>query len=591
MNDLRLATAGRMVALLIALFSVIDPAITSERPSRADVTVLASSTADTALARQVVKQLANDFTVLRAPFPGSAATVIVGTTVPHGADKIDGTTFGVLPDTAASQVFLRQVRAPLRTNVDARVSVVPVLEARGAQGKQIELTLLADGNIIDRVTRTAQSDTEHMQVPLTFVPTTPGAVTLRVQVQLSGAAARVNSDVMIEVREQKWAVLFFDARPSWMSTFVRRAVERDPRFAVTSRVVTSSSISTDAGKPPATLYDPALMELYDAIVVGAPESVSERDVAGLERFLRQRGGSVVLLFDGNRRGAYERLAPIGVFTNTSNSQGTVIAGATTDSVALRATEWMWPVQLPPDAGVLAMSDANASAATTRRPLVWTTSAGAGQVTVSGALDSWKFRDVAQSGFEKFWQQTIAGAAQASADAIEIRSPSTPVLPGARVAVQLTSRVAALAGGARSTAIRSTAALRLETAAGTSMVRVWPTAVPGEFAGTFNAPAESGIYRLSASADGAAATVPFVVSAEAERGNAFEPDILAGWVAGHGGTVIPASRLNELPALIQGAVTPVNRRAVWHPMRSAWWLVPFALLLAMEWWMRRRRGKA
>jgi MYXO-CTERM domain-containing protein len=29
----------------------------------------------------------------------------------------------------------------------------------------------------------------------------------------------------------------------------------------------------------------------------------------------------------------------------------------------------------------------------------------------------------------------------------------------------------------------------------------------------------------------------------------------------------------------------------HPMRSPWWIVPLALLLAFEWWSRRRSGLA
>ena len=38
-------------------------------------------------------------------------------------------------------------------------------------------------------------------------------------------------------------------------------------------------------------------------------------------------------------------------------------------------------------------------------------------------------------------------------------------------------------------------------------------------------------------------------------------------------------------------TPVTQIARVFPMRSAWWLPPFALALAGEWWLRRRRGLA
>ena len=80
------------------------------------------------------------------------------------------------------------------------------------------------------------------------------------------------ADVLIDVREQRWAILFYDPRPSWMSTFVRRAIARDPRFAVTSRVVTSRNISTDAGQPPASLDDLATLELFDVGWLPAPRN-------------------------------------------------------------------------------------------------------------------------------------------------------------------------------------------------------------------------------------------------------------------------------------------------------------------------------
>lgn len=590
MNELHLAKAARFGALLIALLAVIDPAITSERASRPDISVIAASPADSALATQVASQLAGSFTVLREPFVAAAATVVAGSQVPAAARESNGPTFAVLPNALGSRVLLKAINGPSRAAVDARVAVASTIDVRGGRGKQLELTLSANGAVVDRVTREIQSDTVRADVPLSFVPTAPGAVTLQVAARFAGEAKHATADMVVDVRNQKWAVLFFDPRPSWMSTFVRRAVERDPRFAVTSRVVTSSNVSTDAGKPPASLFDPAIMELYDAIVVGAPESLGERDVAGLERFLRRRGGSLVLLFDGNRRGAYERLASIGAFANTSNSAGTVVSGAGTDSVAMRATEWMWPVQLPAGAEVFASSSGQ-SASAVKHPLVWSTPAGAGRVIVSGALDAWKFRDVAQSGFEKFWQEAIAHAAQASAESVELRMSNVPVEPGAAVKFQLTSRSATLTEATSAGSTRSTAAVDLETPNGKSMVRVWPTAIPGEFAGIVNAPIEPGTYRITAHADGATTSMPLVVSANATGGNAEESDVLAAWVAANGGEVIPASRMNELPALLQRKVTAVERRVVWHPMRSAWWMVPFALGLGAEWWVRRRRGKA
>jgi len=49
---------------------------------------------------------------------------------------------------------------------------------------------------------------------------------------------------------------------------------------------------------------------YDAVIVGAPELLTDRDVAGLDAFMRRRGGGVVLLFDTRADGRYERLTQV-----------------------------------------------------------------------------------------------------------------------------------------------------------------------------------------------------------------------------------------------------------------------------------------
>jgi hypothetical protein len=74
-------------------------------------------------------------------------------------------------------------------------------------------------------------------------------------------------------------------------------------------------------------------------------------------------------------------------------------------------------------------------------------------------------------------------------------------------------------------------------------------------------------------------------------NAPERDGLAVLAAStHQGRVVPADQLKQLPAQISGIVTTGAGREPWHPMRSVWWLVPFTLCAAGEWWLRRHRGE-
>src|SRR5262249_44535190 len=159
---------------------------------------------------------------------------------------------------------------------------------------------------VDHVTRTVARDDDTLDVALTFIPSSASATLLRVIAHVDGATDAAG-EALVDVVDRKWPVLFYDPRPSWMSTFVRRAVERDPRFVVTSRVVTSHNVNTDAGNPPGRLDDLSALSLFDAVVVGSPAAMSADDADGLEAFMRKRGGSVVLLLDEVASGPHERL--------------------------------------------------------------------------------------------------------------------------------------------------------------------------------------------------------------------------------------------------------------------------------------------
>jgi len=111
-------------------------------------------------------------------------------------------------------------------------------------------------------------------------PVGVGAAALRVVATLSGTADSAAADMVVDVRDARWSVLFFDPRPSWQSTFVRRAIERDPRFVVTSRVVTSRNVSVDAGEPPSRLDDRHRGEDGPLSCIAAELSFDFGDVVG-----------------------------------------------------------------------------------------------------------------------------------------------------------------------------------------------------------------------------------------------------------------------------------------------------------------------
>jgi hypothetical protein len=81
---------------------------------------------------------------------------------------------------------------------------------------------------------------------------------------------------------------------------------------------------------------------------------------------------------------------------------------------------------------------------------------------------------------------------------------------------------------------------------------------------------------------------FVVGeGSAPRGGGGVP--LALLSASRGGIDVDARRWPQLADFLRAhAPRPIVRDAR-HPMRSAWWIAPFAFCLSAEWWLRRRAG--
>jgi hypothetical protein len=518
--------------------------------------------------------------------------VLVGARLPATAPELSSSVFAVLPsDDGESRTVIEAVIAPARAALDARVSIATRIDISGRGADTLETTLSLGDAVIDRVTQRVDAEGGPRTVELSFVPTAVGSVALRVSTRLmgegSGAERSSHADLVIDVRDDRWGVLFFDPRPSWMSTFVRRAVERDPRFVVTSRVVTSRNVSVDAGRPPSGLGDPESLADFDAIVVGAAQTLSERDVAGLEAFVRRRGGTVVLLLDERTGGAYERLAGVRQWNGASSASGFSITPAG-DSAGLRATSLAWPAALPPGARSIA---ASGDVRGERQPVVWRTAVGGGQLIVSGALDAWRYRDPAQSAFDSFWRTAIGDAAAAGSTPIEIELPSSVLVPGERVEMTAIVRTLALADGAASAAPGDEVTATLDSGSATVTIVLRPDDARGHFRGHFRAPTAPGLHRLRVAHGGTRSEVALLVSADPARARPNDSDLIQAWIASRGGRTFSGRTLGELRPTLERTLQPAARRETWYPMRSAWWIIPFTLLLGAEWLARRRRGLA
>jgi hypothetical protein len=596
----------RALAILIALVAVIDPAVTSTRATRPEVAVVTGdSSAHRALAARVARELGEEFTVIPAPFAAAAATVVVGSRLPTELGELASPVFAVLPVRDGPAALIEAVHAPASAALEARVTLTTATRAIGANGRTLEATLRMGDVVIDRATRSIGSNDERHDIPLSFVPTSVGAVPLRVTVTIDGSPATTGSgaqssaaaDVVLDVRDVRWSILFFDPRPSWLSTFVRRSVERDPRFVVTSRVVTSRGISTDVGRPPGRLDDVAAISLFDALVVGAPDALTERDVAGLDAYLRRRGGAVVLLLDDRANGPYDRLTRVREWRGATGSAGFLIRPVIGDSGALRASSIAWPASLPAGANAIARGRSASGVAedasgvgSEARPVIWRSAVGAGELLVSGALDAWRYRDPEQSQFDRVWRALVADAVAGAPPPLDVGLTAAVVAPGERTEVYATLRDAALADPSTQS-LRAPLIAVIDTPDGPVSVRLWPEATRGRYRGSFRAPSAAGTYRLAVTDNGFRAEAPLFVSDTVARATPDESDLVAAWSRARDGQAVTTEDLPDLASALRRTLRPPARNETWYPMRSPWWIVPFTLLLGTEWLWRRRRGLA
>jgi hypothetical protein len=343
---------------------------------------------------------------------------------------------------------------------------------------------------------------------------------------------------------------------------VRRSLEDDPRFSVVgrTRVAPPVTITRGAAGPlsVAAIGDAAV------VVVTAPHTLGAADVDLLDRFVTERGGSLMVVPDRRPSGPALRLFPR-VASQQRDAQPREVG-------RLRVREWL---TFDPGAGTTTL------AALAGDPVVMSTAVGRGRVIVSGALDAWRFREAA-SGFNSFWTNVAWEAATAAGKPLHLTAEQVLARPGEPIRIE---------------AVRQTIErpLRQLSASGSitcgdqrRAVRMWPGGRPSTFEGTVR-PTRAGRCELSVTIGDRSATLPLAVQQEVRRGRAPH-DALEAAIEAHGGIVVePGDGESRLVArAVEQLPAPVVTEPAW-PMRSPYWLVILAGSLIGEWWLRRRAG--
>ena len=171
----------------------------------------------------------------------------------------------VVPSPAANAARIVRIDAPKRAHISELVPVTVQVEARGLAGRTSTIVAHAAGLEVARAThkwtrrrcRRRQQAAINLAIP--SLQTGPARFTISVidgakdstnDVAIARAAAARRADVAVEVHDRPLRVLFVNGRPSWATRFIERALDRDPRFSVSSATRVSRGVTATSASAP-----------------------------------------------------------------------------------------------------------------------------------------------------------------------------------------------------------------------------------------------------------------------------------------------------------------------------------------------------
>jgi hypothetical protein len=587
----------RTAAVATALVGAIDPSWTAPRRAPAPVDLIVA--ADDAEAVDDVRRRLTSSLKDDVIFDSDAEPVGVVLVGGHGAltrmrrDDLPVSTVS-LAQPAAPNVRIVAAGDPDRVRAGWAATFTATVEARGVAGRTSRIVLEERGVELAHVDHGWTRDSERFEATLRHTPPAIGTsiVTLRV-LPLEGESETSDNavDLRLVASGQRLRVLVHEPRPSWNVTFVRRALEEDPSFDVSTSVQASRGLAVRAGSPPAALSAEAL-NLFDAVLIGAPEELRASEIAALRTFARRRGGAVVLLPDRRPSGRYMELIPFPQFDEVLVEAGVELRSSVGPS--LRASELAVHRAGVQGGEVLASFDrGTADRGQRERPVVLEWPDGAGRVIFSGAMDAWRFRAAADDGFGRFWRTRIAEAALAAPARMEIAiRPGVP-RPGADMTIRARLRRTELDESPGRTRIPAVRARLIGADGRVEAIRLWPTAEQGVFEGHVEAP-PAGTYDLQVTtATGVTVDEVVTVAAEARHPAGRVEDnerALRTIATSTGGVAVTEADLAPLERQLRALSSGEVERTI-RPARSMVLAIVFATLLCAEWGIRRRRGRA
>jgi hypothetical protein len=568
-----IAPALRWTAVAIAIAAAIDPSVALTGRGRSRVAIVAPDpTVDAARAtRQALTDLLRpEFDLVAGRDATAEAAIVIGTDYVEWppSDRQRVFTISLPPTSRDPNVRVSAVRAPRMAPPGTLVHIEVDVDGANVSGTTSTVSVRSGSSAVEvgRATHAWTGNAERWRAVLDVAPTDQPPWHFRVEAPATAGEKTVADNVadVLVARAEPFDIVVYEPRLSWAGTFVRRALEHDPRFAVapTSFPARGSRL-------------PAIRGTTRTVVVGGLDRLTSADASALMRFMSEQGGSVVLLPDSRLD-----LQTVRHWLPVPDSKEVLLEQPTRLSVgaalpAIQASELLTFDRTP---GTLAMATTGSNA-----PAIAALPVGAGQLLISGALDAWRFRANDNDAFDRFWQSAIGGLAAAVQPALDVEIVPAVVPPDAKAEVLVRVRRSALG-------VAAGAPLPVSAASSTGdVVRLWPGDEPDTFYGSFTAPGKAGNHRMVVTANAQSSAGIFLVATGARAARPAGPP-LSLLAESRGGQDLALSDVPTMAKTLRRSITSPTVRVERRPMRSAWWLVPFVACLGGEWLLRRRKGQ-
>ena len=202
--------------------------------------------------------------------------------------------------TKTKDVALLSVLADDVVRANNTVSVFAALANRGYKGKTVTVTLLRNGETIDRQTVKLGADEQKQEIKFNYVPTRAGRFFYTVSVSgLPGEVTLANNKRSFpqDVISKRLKVLYVENEPRYEYRYLNKAILRDKSLDFACLLLNAAEPSE--GNVEVRSFPPTAPELfkYDILVLGdVPRSnFSNEQLDAIRSFVEDRGGSLLII--------------------------------------------------------------------------------------------------------------------------------------------------------------------------------------------------------------------------------------------------------------------------------------------------------